>query len=224
MVCHRIGGHYGRTDATRAVGRLAILLAVWSVSVGHGRPAEIRPGRSIPAYTLGRVILGQGEEAWVLPMSEDGNVDTIESNREIAFTGPPGTYWVIWRSETQRGQFRVRILPPGPEPGPGPEPPPGPSGFAGEVYKQAAAIGDKAFAFRLAAVFREIHAQIGRDLTSLQAVYDATTARTKQLQTPANWYAFNTWLSKQLGERAQSVAQAKAAYGDIATGLETAAK
>lgn len=219
-----------------------VLLLCWGVVGGiawadSASAAEIRPGTSAPPYTLVRVIPGQDEWVWILPLSSGSAVpkfDRIDGKGgEIGFTGEPGVYAVLWASPGGGpGQAMVTILPPGPVPPAPPVPPPGPptpgpvvpEGFAGDVYRQAAAVGDKAYAAALAKAFADVHQEIGVSLTSLDQIYASIKSRTAALRAPQPWAGFNAWLSNQFRERAQTVAEAKEVIGQAAIGLGATSK
>ena len=99
----------------------ALLVAGWLFSLaGTAGCLEVTPGNPVPAYSLVRVTLGEGERAWVIG-SDLMPVDVAKTDFGLVFTGKPGRYAVLAFTAETQDQAIVEIG--GANPGPGPDPP-----------------------------------------------------------------------------------------------------
>lgn len=216
---------------------VAVTSVVLCVATARGATVP----ESVPEHSLVICKMETGERGTVFS-ANFAPVVVYQGYGGFAFTGAPGRYavLVVPSGDAPIQTLFVTITPgsgPGPAPVPVPVPPdptpvppdptpvPEPTGFALEVKNKAAAINDKANARALSDVFRTIHARAGAELTTVQAVYDATKTATRGLGLPpAKWNTFNAWLSGELTARAQTMDTVRSTFHEIAEGLEAAGR
>lgn len=224
-------------------GRLAVLSLLWgAISCGTGGAAEIKPGLVVPPHRMVRVTPAAGERVFVMPMPGPNQpaVDLCKTaDGDLAWVGPPGTYFVFWFSEETQGQATVTIgeappVPPGPNP-PGPDPPvpPAPTpGLARVSYDEALKINRPDHAKALAAIYAAGSSQLaalgGEVVLDISTVIATIARGTEQAlgTSVALWQPWRDVMRKGLNavwdngtKDRDSIVKA---LGDIARGLEAA--
>lgn len=198
-------------------------------------PKEVELGSLI------RVPLDKGERAFIF--SQLGAVDVERTYTGLVFTGKPGLYIVHIFDLNDPDQiipesYSVTIvggpIPPGPvPPGPNPGPTPGPTpviptGFAGEVYQKAIAVGDKANCLRVLNNYQTVRGMVAGNSNMTFGQGAAELLRLNQaLQLPKDkWTTFAVWIGQQMNARTKNETREEliAVCDEIITGLEAAAQ
>lgn len=205
----------------------------------HQLGIEAAVPAEVPEHHLVMVKLQAGE--FVMINSQTLRpVDAVRAYGGVVFTGPPGLYAVSVFNRNDEEQVLPVVhyvtitpagpqpVPPGPQPGPQPVPPlpvPVPDGFAGQVYLEAAKVGDKPACAALGANYRKVSSMIAAG-----GIKDLLTARTallelnKALKLPQTWKSFAVWIGQEANKNAQTLDAARKFFEETADGLEAAAK
>lgn len=173
---------------------LCLASAAWS--------AEVKPSTTIAAYDVARIVPGESERVFVIPIGPPTprKFQVIPSAAgEQCLFGEPGEYLVLWFREgsPEQGQFSVTITQPGPGPVPPPPPPgpvpppPGPTppdldDVARRLLPKFQEVNDKPSAARLLAATK----QFQQDLETIKSVQVAGVRWREinsALQLPSAW-------------------------------------
>lgn len=159
----------------------------------------------VPEHSLVKINGNPDQFLWVLPWhgpwTEPPKIELYPGATpgHVAFTGPPGTYAVLWGDTLGQGQSYVEIISGEPSPPPNPpdppeppEPPtppsPRPDGFAGQIYDLAKPINDPAGANKIISIHRTVASKIraGGILSVIQADTELFNAQ-KAVQLTTAW-------------------------------------
>ena len=215
---------------------LAVILVLVMRSITHGQEL---PVRNIKTKAEGVKVLNAADNT---PAGADITWEILEPSDKLFVARKNGTSIAFWMDEDRRvvvlcdvidwvgkKRFKTKTIitsddpvPPDPDPRP-PVPPVPPTGFAGDVFSQAKLINKPADCLRLASVFEGLSARIAAGgFSTLEQIGSELTRQNDELNLDASWRTFGSWLSGEMGNRAQSIPQTKEVMDQVAIGLKAA--